>query len=116
MPTLTHVSPIFAVKDLAFAIEHYQTVLGFEIFMQTTDPMPYAILNRGAISVHLMVDPEKAGKGGLYAVTDDVDSLYEELKGKGANVPYPPDDRPYGMRDMYASDCCGNTLGFGRPL
>ena len=116
MPTLSHGAPIFAVTDLPKAIDYYQKTLGFEVEMQTSSPMPYAIMGRSDVSVHLMVDDSRRGKGAMYATTDDVDALYEELKAKGVRIVEPPDDREYGMRDMYFNDCCGNMIGFGQPL
>lgn len=116
MPTLSNSAPIFAIRELSSAIDFYTNRLGFTLFMQTTDPMPYAIVTRGDIQVHLTVDDARLGKGAMYAITDDVDALYEELKGKEVRILEAPDDRVYGMRDMYFNDCCGNMIGFGQPL
>jgi catechol 2,3-dioxygenase-like lactoylglutathione lyase family enzyme len=116
MPTLSHAAPIFAVIDLAKSIDFYLKSLGFALQMQTTDPMPYAIVRRGEIEIHLTVDDSRRGKGAVYALTDDVDALYSELTAKGVRVVEPPDDRVYGMRDMYFNDDSGNMIGYGQPL
>ncbi len=113
---LSNGAPIFAVTELSAAVDFYTHSLGFTVFMQTTDPMPYAVLGRDGVQVHLTVDDSRRGKGAMYAMTDDVDALYEELKGKGVRIVEPPDDRVYGMRDMYFNDSCGNMIGFGQAL
>jgi catechol 2,3-dioxygenase-like lactoylglutathione lyase family enzyme len=116
MPTVSHGAPIFAVTDLAVAIDFYRKSLGFTLQMQTNDPMPYAIMSRDDVAVHLTVDDSRRGKGAMYAMTDDVDGLHDELVKKGVRIVEPPDDRVYGMRDMYFNDCCGNMIGFGQML
>jgi len=113
---LSNGAPIFAITELSAAIHFYTHSLGFTLFMQTTDPMPYAILGRDGIQVHLTVDDSRRGKGAMYAVTDDVDALYEEFKANAVRIVEPPEDRVYGMRDMYFNDCCGNMIGFGQQL
>lgn len=116
MPSLSQSAPIFAVGELSRAIHFYTHTLGFTLHMQTTDPMPYAILVRDGVSVHLTIDDVRKGKGAMYAIVDDVDALHQELTAQGAHITEPPDDRVYGMRDMYLHDESGNLLGFGQPL
>ncbi len=62
MPTLSSGAPIFAVTDLSAAVEFYTDKLGFAVFMETTDPVPYAIVRRDKVSIHLMVDESRRGK------------------------------------------------------
>lgn len=116
MSTLSGLAPIFAVKEISKTVDFYHHVLGFKVAMTTSDPMPYAIVERDGVSIHFTIDDVRRGKGALYAMTDDVDALYEVAKKEGANVVEPPDDRAYGMRDMYVRDPDGNLLGFGQPL
>ena len=55
-------------------------------------------------------------RGGAYFVVEDPDALYQELDGRGAQINYAPEDRPYGMRDFSVADPEGFSLCFGRPL
>ncbi len=116
MPTLSNAAPILAVRELSAAIRYYEKTFGFKVAMQTVDPMPYAIVERDGVCIHLTVDDTRRGKGALYTMVDDVDALHEAVEAQGANVIEPPDDRVYGMRDMYVRDPDGNLLGFGQPL
>jgi catechol 2,3-dioxygenase-like lactoylglutathione lyase family enzyme len=116
MATISNGAPIFAVRELSTAVDFYVHKLGFTVQMQTTDPVPYAIVGRDDVMVHLTVDDARRGKGAMYAITDDVDGLHSEFAAKGVRIVEPPDDRAYGMRDMYFNDCCDNMIGFGQPL
>ena len=116
MATISHGAPIFAITELSAAVDFYVHKLGFTVQMQTTAPMPYAVLNRDDVMVHLTVDDSRRGRGAMYAMTDDVNGLYDQLVANGVRIVEPPDDRVYGMRDMYFNDCCGNMIGFGQPL
>lgn len=101
--------------EISKAVDFYHRLLGFNVGMQTTDPVPYAIVSRDGVAIHLTVEDSRRGKGAMYAATDDVDTLHAELAGKGVRIVEPPDDRAYGMRDMDFNDCCGNMIGFGPP-
>ena len=51
----------------------------------------------------------------LYVYPDDVDSLWEKLKGQ-ARVAYPLHETPYGMREFGIRDPNGYTLSFGKEI
>ena len=70
---------------------------------------------------------EPGTKGGVSLTVDDVDTLYAQLKERGAfdaDFPrvydaireHPPEDKEYGRRDMYIVDCNGYILMFGVNL
>jgi uncharacterized glyoxalase superfamily protein PhnB len=42
-----------------------------------------------------------------------VDSLYADVIARGADIPKPPQDYDYGMRDFLLYDPDGNQLTFG---
>jgi hypothetical protein len=44
---------------------------------------------------------------------EDVDSLYDELRRRGAKLLNAPRDYDYGMRDFNVADIDGNELCFG---
>jgi uncharacterized glyoxalase superfamily protein PhnB len=43
----------------------------------------------------------------------DVDTLYAELRSRGARILVEPKNYPYGMRDFAITDLDGNQLSFG---
>jgi catechol 2,3-dioxygenase-like lactoylglutathione lyase family enzyme len=51
---------------------------------------------------------------GLIFATPDVDTLFEDLRGKGVEVVQEPIDQPYGVRDCAFRDPSGNHLRFAQ--
>ncbi|HKE02400.1 MAG TPA: VOC family protein [Planctomycetota bacterium] len=50
--------------------------------------------------------------GAAYIVVDDVDALHREIIGRGVKVLEPPEDTPWGTREMNVMDPDGNRLRF----
>ena len=50
--------------------------------------------------------------GAAYIVLDDVDTFYREITGRGVKVLEPPEDAPWGGREMSVMDPDGNRLRF----
>ena len=120
---LVRSAPYFPVSDVAKATSHYETVLGFKREYSAGDPPQFAILSRDglAIMLRLVSDPTKISpnerQGGTWDAffwVKDVQSLYEELHAKGADVVYGPIQTEYGMKEFAARDREGYVLGFGQ--
>ena len=80
------------------------------------EPASYAGLERGGVLIHLQAaaDSERQpGHAAVYVFVTDVDTLYEELRSRGARVVGVPKNYPYGMRDFAITDLDGNQLTFG---
>ena len=108
-------APVFQVDNVDAALKHYKDVLGFEEDFRVGD---YAGVKHGKIGVHLSKHGEgeyakPIGGGIVYVFCDEVDSYYAETKKKGANIKYPPQDTPYGMREFMVADLDGHHLAFG---
>ena len=50
--------------------------------------------------------------GAAYIIVDDVDALYREITARVVSVLEPPDDAPWGGREMSVLDPDGNRLRF----
>jgi uncharacterized glyoxalase superfamily protein PhnB len=78
----------------------------------------YAGVERDNVAIHLQAASEtkrQPGHGATNVFVTGVDTLYQELKSKGARTMEEPADRPYGMRDFDINDLDGNQLSFGEP-
>lgn len=53
-----------------------------------------------------------ARPGSLAISVSDVDCVYEELLAAGAEVQAPPQNQPWGLRELALVDCDGNRLRF----
>ena len=109
-------APVFVVKDVLRAVEHYRDVLGFQTEFTYGEPTFYAGVERDNVLIHLQAADQSKRQPGQQAINvfvSDVDSLYQELKSRGANTLNEPKDYPYGMRDFDVHDLDGNHLCFG---
>lgn len=73
----------------------------------------FAEVSRDGLSLFLT---EHAGDcqvgGAAYIVVDDLDALYREIMQRGVRVDEPPEETPWGTREMCVTDPDGNRLRF----
>jgi uncharacterized glyoxalase superfamily protein PhnB len=98
----------FYVDGLGFTVDwEHRFEPGFPVFAQLT---------RDGLSLFLS---EHAGDcqvgGAAYFVVDDVDALFREIQARGINPAEPPEDAPWGRREMSLIDPDGNRLRFANP-
>lgn len=115
---LTAFAAVFTVADVGRALAFYVERLGFEVEFKMGDPPEYAILDKDAVSVHLMPAeraPDTLGKSSIYVFVADVDALHGTLAARGCAFEEVPADYDYGMREMSVRDPDGNRITFGQP-
>lgn len=106
--------PELPFVDVAAAVDHYRTVLGFRINYQQDD---LGVMDRDAVTVLLIQrTKEHKGIGSCEMFVADVDELYRELVSKGANVSGPPVSHPWGLRDFQVRDPEGNRITFAQTF
>jgi hypothetical protein len=107
------VEPIFAVADVARAVEHYER-LGFAT---SHHDAYYAFAHRDHLTIHLAQaeDAAIAHTGSIYMHVDDADRLAEEWRKVRIEVSGPR-DYDYGKREGSHTDPDGNLIRFGSPL
>ena len=120
---LKQVAPQFVVTDVVRTAEYYRDVLGFEILGFFADPPVYAMVRRDGVEIHFgkadsneikVNDSVRKGLGtDAYIFVNDVNALYEELTGRGANVVEGPVRRIYDCVEITVKDCNGFQLVFG---
>jgi len=124
-PRILRGAPYFPVADVVTTGAYYRDVLGFQLEYAGGDPPEFAIYSRDgcALMLRRVADPSRIqsneARGGTWDAffwVSDVDSLFEELKGKGAMFAYGPTQQPYGMKEFAARDPHGYVLGFGQTV
>lgn len=107
------VTPIFNVKNLAASIDYYINKLGFEKNWDWGTPPTFASVQRG--KVHIFLCEGGQGQPGTWIeiFMDDVDSLYEEYKRRGAVIIQPPKNFPWETREMLVEDLDGHRIRMG---
>ena len=121
------VAPTFLVDDVERAIQFYQDVLGAKLSASLPKSPPYEWASVELDGVELMFwEKEAVWKeySGLvisanpasfiaYFYVEDVDALYERVKGK-AEVLMEPRDQFYGIREFTIRDPFGFVLTFAQ--
>ena len=106
--------PMMPHQDIARGIAHYRDVLGFKINYAQDD---LGVMDRDSVSLLIVPrDDAQKGFGGCYVYVEDVDTLYEELVRKGADVKSEPESHPWGLRDFCVLDGEGNEITFGQTF
>ena len=111
--------PVLYVTDIPAAVAYYTTTLGFELLNEMEG---WAAIARNGVELMFSLPlnrPEPFDKprftGSLYIRTDNVETLWSDLKEK-ANILYPIEDFPYGMREFAILDINGYVLQFGQEI
>jgi predicted enzyme related to lactoylglutathione lyase len=113
MGTLKRVAPIFAVRDLHRAMEHYQR-LGFAT--REYEGGGYGFAARDGIEIHLGVVPNDDQRtSSAYLWVDDSDELAAAWRTAGAEV-HSPVDTEWGQHEGAVTDPDGNVIRFGSPV
>jgi uncharacterized glyoxalase superfamily protein PhnB len=121
MPRLVHTRSVLAVRDLAISTRYYMDVLGFKRdFGDGSDG--WSFLSRDGFRVMLgeCADATPAGELGdhswfVYVTTEGVDTLYQDVEGRGAEILSPPATKPWGLREFSLRTPDGHRITFGEP-
>ena len=118
------VNPQFGVRDVVEAAEYYRDVFGFKILGYFWDPPVFAMVGRddvviqfGKIDHGKTVAPNKTRREealDAYIWVDDVDALYEELKGTGAKIVEAPKQQVWNCYEFLVEDAFGFRLVFSK--
>lgn len=107
-------APAMPCKDVAATIEFYKEKLGFDKTWVHQDF--YGGAYNGSVEFHFFKAQGEFTPSYVYTFADNVDKIYEFLKGNGVDIPNPPADQPYNMRDFMAKDNNGNMISFGQEI
>jgi uncharacterized glyoxalase superfamily protein PhnB len=110
------------VPDVRATVEWYQSI-GFDTLNTyengTPDGLSFAIMSFGNGQVMFNQGGQASDKRrrevDLYVYTDDVDQIYERLKGR-VDIIEPPHDTFYGMREVILRDVNRFWITFAQEL
>ena len=122
MSQIVGVRSVLAVRDLQASTRHYVDVLGFHRdFGDGSDG--WSFLSRDAFKVMLGECPDATPASELgdhsyvaYVLVEGVDQLYEDMRGRGAEVTSAPTSKPWGLREFGLRTPDGHRYTFGEPL
>ncbi|EER59794.1 Glyoxalase/bleomycin resistance protein/dioxygenase [Acidovorax delafieldii 2AN] len=105
--------PVLASLDLSETEAFYRERLGFACALRANG---YLIVARDGCELHFWPCAERhiAENTSCY-VRGDTRALHAEFTARGLSLT-PPEERAWGMRELYVIDPHGNLLKFGEPL
>jgi DNA-binding MarR family transcriptional regulator/catechol 2,3-dioxygenase-like lactoylglutathione lyase family enzyme len=110
-------SPVFGVRDLAAALDHYGA-LGFTT-VAYEEGSEYGFADRDGTGLHLAADAghDPAHGAAAYLYVRDADALYAEWSRPGiGGHTHPASPTAYKLREGSHTDPDGNLIRFGSPL
>lgn len=122
MPRLTRHAPYLPVEDVARTASLYEQRFGFTTEYTGGAPPEFAIVSRDGLALMLrrVADPAairpsetQGGTWDAFFWVEDPDTLFAELRDRGASVVYEPTMMPYGIKEFAVRDDDGHVLGFG---
>jgi uncharacterized glyoxalase superfamily protein PhnB len=107
--------PELPVADVERAQRHYRDAFGFQIgWIDPAKDIGAVSRNGVAIFLRQRTPPFEPAVHWVFAM--DVDATYAELKGLGATIAEPLQNKPWGMRQFTAVDLDGNRFYFHHDL
>ena len=114
----SHAATVFPVLDIERSLAFYTQGLGFELTFYWEEPVTYAVLKKGGVSLHLSLrddqNQQMVPTGLLYIFVYDVDKVYQRCVDQGIEIKNPPALQDYGMTDFDIADPDGHRITFGR--
>ncbi|MDB4898248.1 MAG: hypothetical protein JWN53_56 [Gemmatimonadetes bacterium] len=113
---------VIAVHDLARSAAFYRDVLGFEVHPLGHDP-GWRVFRRDECIIMAGACPDAPSARDIgdhsyfaYLQVEPIDSFYEGVLGRGAEVIKPLCDEPWGMREFGIVTVDGHRMMFGSPI
>ena len=106
-------SPLLLVPDVPATADYYRHVLSFKSDPDGTSP-EYTVVWRDNAAVHLARGDQAPTGVRIFFWVKDVNALYDDVSGRGAEIVAPIETRPYKIRDFSIRDPNGVLLVFGQ--
>jgi len=106
-------APILLVPDVPATADFYRRTLGFRSDPEGETP-DYTVVWRDNAALHLASGEHAPTGVRLFFWVKDVNSLYEEVIGRGVAIDTPIGTRPYRVRDFSIRDPNGVMVVLGQ--
>jgi catechol 2,3-dioxygenase-like lactoylglutathione lyase family enzyme len=115
-----HSAYVLAVPDAEATGLWWQTMFGFERWLE---PPGWVFVRRGACDLRLgscpnALAPRETGDHNYFGLVlvDAIDALFEEARANGLSSLAPPQNQPWGMREMIVQTPDGHRLVFAQQI
>jgi len=113
----SHAATVLPVKNVEQSVAFYSKKLGFTVTFTWEEPMSYAVLKKGSVSIHLVKkdDHHTPSKKhcALYIFVHNVDDIYQICVNEKIPMLNMPETRDYKMKDFDIVDPDGYIITFG---
>src|SRR5687768_14501319 len=126
MAKIAACAPVLLVRDVVAAADYFRDKLGFAYDRLWGDPPDFCMVMRDGHVVMLSQAPPGAKlvphwqvvgqMWDVYFWVDDVDAVYDELRGRGATIDYKLGFKPYGVEEFGVQDLDDHDIAFGQVL
>ncbi len=113
---------VLAVRNLRTSTQFYMSVLGLQRDFGDASGV-WSFLSRDGFKVMLGECPDDRPASELgshsyvaYVTVEGIDSLRQEIAGRGAEVISEPTTEPWGMREFVVQTPDGHRIRFGEPV
>jgi predicted enzyme related to lactoylglutathione lyase len=107
---------ILYVRDMGEAMAYYTEKLLFRKLWDWGQPPSFGAVAFGKVEIFLSLGGQGNPGTWLCIFIDDVDSYYQEIKARGAEIIEPPENKPWGMREMLVRDPNQHVIRFGHGM
>ena len=106
-------APVLHVANVEATAAFYRDVLGFTFDFGDD---AYAVVWRDNSAIHFVRGEGSPHGVHLFQWVKDVDSYFQEVVGRGAEVAAAPANQPYGLREFAVRDINGVGIVFGQDI
>ncbi|MEM9715453.1 MAG: glyoxalase superfamily protein [Pseudomonadota bacterium] len=112
--------PVLQVTDIDQSVAFFKDKLGFSTasIWDHEGQKVFAIVGMDMITLALQVHGP-VGTGDVwacYCYVDDIDAYADDVRRRGGDIVWGPEDAPYGCREIEVIDPDGNRICFGQDL
>lgn len=105
--------PVLNVASVPASIDYYVEKLGFQKDWDWGSPPHFGCVSRDEVRIFLCHDAQGARGMWISIFVEDVDTLYEDYRLRGATIRQAPTNFPWGLREMNVEDPDGHRLRLG---
>jgi predicted enzyme related to lactoylglutathione lyase len=109
-------TPIFYVRDFDEAMRYYTEKLLFRKLWDWGEPPTFGAVALDKVEIFFCEGGQGNPGTWLSIFMEDVDWYYERIKALGAEVIEPPENYPWGMREMRVRDPNQHVIRFGHGI
>ena len=118
-PILSHVEPVFAVRDISETLKYWQDILGFPSKWTWGDPPNHGGVSWQKIFIQFTLNPVLAAssKGNsIWIRVERVESFYHFHQKNNAEIVAPLEDKPWGLAQYTLREINGYYVHFSGPV